>query len=377
VEAHLDSLLETESFSTSKRCQDFLRYIVEETLAGRGTAVKERTIAMDVFGKGADFDPQSESIVRVKANDVRKRLAQAYSFGLEPDVRISLPVGIYQPEFEFAEGEASAASEPPQSRWRRIMLLVCCGVALCGVVSAIAISHWSSPSRLFNPIWKPFSAQDHAVLISLPSPTVYEFRDQDKRLPLQPGGQIPASELREQVSYYVGVGAAYGAARFAEQLALHGRTFYLKFGNDVTFSDLRQGPAILLGATTSQWTLDITQRLHFRFDRLPGTSRIVETSAPNRFWEPVPASPDHPNPESYSLVTRLLASESGYPLLMASGINAYDTQAAVEFLTNPSCFEPFAHQAPDWAGKNFQAVLRVLVHDHSPGQPTLAAWHVW
>ncbi len=370
---HLEALLESEAFSTSRRCRDFLRYIVQETLEGRGAAIKERTIAMDVFGKGADFDSQSESIVRVKANDVRKRLAQAYGSGVAGDIRIALPVGVYHPEFRVAACEAGPAAVVVERR-RRWLWLVAAGAVLLAATAGFV--RWTSPAQPLDSLWDPFVAPGRAVLMSLPAPAVLEVHRPENWLPLREHDVIPTSELHEAETF-TGVGAAYGAARFAEQLASRGKAFYLKFGQDVTFADLRQGPAILLGARTSQWTVDITQSLRFRFDGSGLISRIVDTSTANRRWEPIPVGASHPNAESFSLVTRLLASESGHPLLMASGLSAHDTQAAVEFLTNASCFEQFTRQAPDWPKKNFQVVLRAFVHGHSPGSPAVVAWHVW
>lgn len=310
----------------------------------------------------------------MKANDVRKRLAQAYSSGLADDIRIALPVGAYQPEIQFAEREAPpavAGVERPRGRWRWPVLVS----AVCLAATA-AVAHWMHPAQPFDELWAPFVAPGHAVLMSLPAPTVLEIPHPEHWLPLREHDAIPTSEL-DEAETYTGLGAAYGAARFAEQLASRGKTFYLKFGQDVTFADLRQGPAILLGAMTSQWTVDITQSLRLRLEKADGFNRIVDTSTANRYWEPIPASANHPNAESFALVTRLLASESGHPLLMASGLSARDTQAAVEFLTSAPCFEQFTRQAPDWPKKNFQVVLRAFVHGHSPGSPTIVTWHVW
>ena len=80
--AHLEDLLESHAFAGSRRRQAFLRYVVQETLAGRGPAIKETNIAVDVFGRNNDFDAQTASVVRVTAAEVRKRLAQAYEAGL-------------------------------------------------------------------------------------------------------------------------------------------------------------------------------------------------------------------------------------------------------------------------------------------------------
>src|SRR5271170_3425148 len=99
VRSHLEHLLASQAFAGSRRSQEFLRYVVEETLVGRGHQIKERNIATDVFGKGEDFSSQSESIVRVNASEVRRRLRTAYESGSGEGILIDLPLGSYQPVF--------------------------------------------------------------------------------------------------------------------------------------------------------------------------------------------------------------------------------------------------------------------------------------
>src|SRR5215471_13251706 len=79
IRAHLNELLLSQPFAGSRRRQDFLRYVVEETLAGRGSGIREASIATDVFGRGPEFESNGGSIVRVTGGDVRKGLTQAYT----------------------------------------------------------------------------------------------------------------------------------------------------------------------------------------------------------------------------------------------------------------------------------------------------------
>src|ERR1700682_681356 len=60
VRAALARVLHSHEFRASRRCQEFLRYVVENTLAGRGDTLKERTIGIDVFGRPASYDPSEE-----------------------------------------------------------------------------------------------------------------------------------------------------------------------------------------------------------------------------------------------------------------------------------------------------------------------------
>src|SRR5947209_14565510 len=78
VRHELNRLLESPAFRTSKRCREFLEYIVDHTITGPGDALKERSIGVELFQLPADFDSGQHTIVRVTASEVRKKLAQHY-----------------------------------------------------------------------------------------------------------------------------------------------------------------------------------------------------------------------------------------------------------------------------------------------------------
>src|ERR671933_3018666 len=78
VRAELDHLLESAAFRTSKRCRDFLTYVVQQTMAGRNVTLKERSIGVDLFRLPHDIYTGQHTIVRVTASEVRKKLAQHY-----------------------------------------------------------------------------------------------------------------------------------------------------------------------------------------------------------------------------------------------------------------------------------------------------------
>jgi hypothetical protein len=100
VELELLTLLDSPAFRGSPRSRVFLQFVVEETLAGRQDSLKERTVGIAVLGKRADYDTGADSGVRVRANDVRKRLASHYeTTAPRAGVRIDLPPGAYTPQF--------------------------------------------------------------------------------------------------------------------------------------------------------------------------------------------------------------------------------------------------------------------------------------
>lgn len=99
--AALDKILRSRSFQHSKWHKHFLRYIVEATLAGQSANLKESVIGIEVFKRGVDFDPKIDSIVRVEAGRLRRKLSAYYKTdGTGDAVRIALPKGSYVPTFE-------------------------------------------------------------------------------------------------------------------------------------------------------------------------------------------------------------------------------------------------------------------------------------
>src|SRR5262244_1609941 len=102
VRSALESVISSDAFAPSKRCQDFLRLVVEHALTGDLDSLRERMIGVEMFGRPADYDTSNDAVVRVRATEVRKRLALYYGAPpVGPVVRIELPPGSYVPEFHW------------------------------------------------------------------------------------------------------------------------------------------------------------------------------------------------------------------------------------------------------------------------------------
>jgi TolB-like protein len=109
VRDHLKEMMASRAFAGSKRAQDFLQLIVEHALAGRFDSLRERMIGAEMFGRPIDYDTANDAVVRVKATEVRKKLAQYYQESeKKTGVRIELPVGSYVPNFQWESLETSA-----------------------------------------------------------------------------------------------------------------------------------------------------------------------------------------------------------------------------------------------------------------------------
>lgn len=110
----LDRILSNGDFDASPRSRAFIRYIVEETLAGRQESLSQAAIATRVFGRRGDFDPTVDPIVRIQAGRLRRSLERYYLLaGSSDPVRIELPRGAYVPVMRWATpaGVSQGASD--------------------------------------------------------------------------------------------------------------------------------------------------------------------------------------------------------------------------------------------------------------------------
>jgi len=111
IRNELEAIVSSSAFVGSKRGQEFLRLVVNHALAGRIDSLRERMIGVEMFGRKVDYDTSNDSVVRVRASEVRRRLNEYYS-GLHsrPPVRLDLPPGSYVPIFHWEQPETVAPS---------------------------------------------------------------------------------------------------------------------------------------------------------------------------------------------------------------------------------------------------------------------------
>src|SRR6476661_3519220 len=121
----LERILKSAPLASSPSLSRFLRYIVEETLAGRSGNIREFTLGVHVFDRGDDFNPRLDPIVRVQARNLRTRMAKYYEgAGARDPIRIELRKGTYVPVFHYLteltevvtncpEGDTAVPAEQP------------------------------------------------------------------------------------------------------------------------------------------------------------------------------------------------------------------------------------------------------------------------
>lgn len=134
VEDQLNLILSTPPFQRSSSLSQFLRFIVDLTLDGRADEIKEYRIGSEVFGRGEDFDPRTDTIVRTQAHRLRTLLQNYYSTNPAAPILIDFPKGTYVPLFRSqtnAPTPPAPVSVPPRPNpWR---IAVPAGLALAAL----------------------------------------------------------------------------------------------------------------------------------------------------------------------------------------------------------------------------------------------------
>jgi hypothetical protein len=403
IREQLRAILASPTFHGSRRCQQFLEYVCEKTLHGDGATLKERTIATEVFGRQPQSDLGEDTIVRVGAREVRKRLAQYYVSpnGAAARIRINLPPGAYVPEFRYAETRehkelppaTGPVPAPRQGRKIGILLVLAAAGLLLAVPAAIQWISADPSAELFEQFWGPVFQSNEPLLLAVGHPLVYHpsIRAQkmnEERLPpapfpMQRPLELPANELNGSdlipvPNQYVGFGDMVAATEVASMLGRQSRQVRVRLGSGVDFAELRQSPVLLIGAITNRWTMQLGQNWRFQFGRMADRrNSIIDTQQPGRAWS-LPARDDGLAQEDYILISRIRNSPSGKLILLAAGIKQFGTEAAGRLLADPAKLGAMLANAPaEWETSNLQVVLRARVIGNAPAEPEVVASHVW
>ena len=387
VREELSRVLACHEFRASKRSQDFLRYVVENTLQGHGDMLKERTIGIEVFGRPTSYDPSDDATVRVKAGEVRKRLGLYYSdLGSRNPVRIELPSGTYIPEFHLVDGPPAAAPAlrpdetpaasplpaavpPAQSAVtpRRAVLAAM-------VLAAVAALVWVVTRPVVTPLnqfWAPVLNGSSPLQLCAAYVPVYGVDIDPAITPPSHVGDFTL--LNDQ---FVGGGDLIATSRLVAMLTRLHRPFRVKVGNDVSFTDLRSGPAILVGFSYTKWK-QISNQMRFFVDGYRRPAGITDDGKATE-WVLSGLPRDRHTTEDYAIVSRVFHPDTHAMLVEIAGITQYGTDAAADLITTPDLMAEALRGAPaGWQKKNLQLVLHVKVISGAPSSPTVVKQYFW
>lgn len=426
IRAHLIEILNGAAFRGSRRSQEFLTHVVECALAGQWERLKERSLGIDVFSRDASYDTGGDSIVRVTASDVRKRLMHYYSeCARAPAFRIEIPAGSYIPEFTGLDESArriaadeldraapngegrvnsSVSDSAAQGRFRKLaLLLLAISLAwMLGVISA----HWmSGPSaqtdpryRFYRELLGPIATDTaHETEIALSNPRVLLYLGSNNpaaaawpsamnaRVPPELEQMLNASANDVQVKYpfhfltladhdYTGIGEAVSAFDLGQLMRHIDRPLRLTEARFLNWGAARNVHLIVLGAPQmSSWALENLERSNFTMERdaitnarpLSGERKVYNRSASGNVFE------------DYGLIW-MARLPSGLRQLSMAGLTSAGTAGVGEFFCDPDRMRPVFEELRA-ASKNgaipsdWQVLLHIHVRDNVPLEVSLVA----
>jgi hypothetical protein len=246
--------------------------------------------------------------------------------------------------------------------------------------------------------WGPGFAESQPILICVPEPVVYmpthdffdryasshqgqfanELQRMTQEMPLGPDEKLTWKDLRSVRDLGLATGDVYAAVRLTHFLDAQDRRSQLRIGQNYTFEDLRNSPAVLVGAYNNKWGIQLTWNLRYRFkDGNPRSLQLYDSAPGGQHWERT-LDDQGQVVHDFGLVTRLLDSKTGQFTVTIGGIEADGTQAAAELITNPDYFKQVLHDAPpDWETKNMEAVIETTVTDMIASPPHVVKAYFW
>jgi hypothetical protein len=399
VQEQLELLLASPLFHSSKRYPSFLRLVVARALAGQTDQLKERILGVEIFDRPADYDTNTDPIVRVTAAEIRKRIEQYYHDPKHKhEIRMILPAGSYAPQFYWPghpsgppvtslalPSDASdtlnaqpVATLPDVPRSKRNLLArrmpALALVALMLVIASAALWRVSRPPVL-RQFWEPFVTSPNPVLICVADQSQYStIRLRDAA---DPSHEITLPDsmvalIIDDVSPLVNVAAL---------LRSYGKTSRVLGESNTTLTDLRRAPSIFIGAFDNSWTLRMTSPLRFHF---------ANDAAMNKLWIEDRANPGNYNwmmdrtiqqtgtYSDYAIVARFVDPNLEQLVVVGAGIGRGGTVAAGEFLVDEQRMDDMLKRVPsDWKRKNIEIVLETQVIGDRSGPPRVSAVYVW
>jgi hypothetical protein len=391
--AQIRKILDSAAFRNTEVLKKLLDYLSRQDPAAD---LKEYTIGVEAFGKSPDYDPRTDSSVRVQAGKLRLKLNEYYrTEGAADPVIIELPKG----GFHLEVHERAAPAKPARTPfWRRTMpVWLAFMIAAIGIVGQGLVSDASrEPSYVqwtpeMNELWRPLLFGGRPVMIAIGTPLFNKignsfFRDpalntwdtasQSDRLhnvARALGADQPAPAFT-----YTGVGEAAGAFALERLFLSRQRDLTLQTSDQLTWEDIARHNMIFLGPPKyNQQTLDLPIHQDFEIAHSRVQNLNARPGEPRSFEEKWAPERTHLE-EGHALISRLPGLHNTGEMLILAGSSTECTRAAVEYITRPEYVTPFVRflraqpsGIPPW----FQVVIRTRFKSGTPIAIERVAFH--
>jgi hypothetical protein len=419
IREHLDHILESRAFKGSRRSQEFLQYVVEKSLSGDFEGLKERILGIEIFGCPLTYDTSADAIVRVTANDVRKRLIRYYELeGANSEFRIRLPSGSYLPEFSQASAGFSTLTDPSAlgaltaaqtgnsakyiDRSRRTRLAVCVVLTFALGLGAGLVIWRPRPSEVTRQImpWSAMFQNGHQTqlifcdasieMLQAYLHTSISLSDYANRR-LLPGFNSLPVETQRAANMLGGADFTVTAApvdlrislRISELAQSWSHHLTARSARELLFRDFKtDADFILLGSPRSNpWTGLFEDQLdfHFVFDPARDTE-VCRNSHPKAGELPVyvPTAMGGGTGEAFAIAAFLGNPDQNGNVMILAGSNAEGTEAAAKFVTDLDLLSRTLRKYgidPTGPPRHFEALLRLTTMAGSPNRFEVIALH--
>jgi hypothetical protein len=368
IREQLERILASPLFKNSRRYPILLRFAVERALDGHTEPLKERTLGVEVFGREPDYDTNLDPVVRTTACEIRKRIAQYYHDAThDTELRIEFPAGTYVPEFRlpprpaYPEVATGIAKAPTKSR-----VWVAAGAgAILLAGAALILAATGSRATSLDRFWAPVFASDDPISFYIGGYAT---------------GKEVVSVLDLMESERVAFSDATALAKLATLLAAKKKPYRFRLQTSSQMEDLKDGPALLIGAFNNSWALRLTDQLRYRFvnNRETHVNGIRDSQNAAIAWTGDVSAPYKELKQDYAIVSRVVDPSTGKIVVTASGLAKFGTEAAGEFLTSPKAMEQIGKSAPsNWDRMNIEIVIATDVVGRRAGPPRVVATHFW
>jgi len=398
--AQIERLVNSPVLHGSESLCKLLRYLAEHELDHPGAHPKEYQIATEVFGRRADFDPQSDSTIRVQAGRLRLKLAEYYSSaGAEDPIVVELPKGSYALSFHHrVPGTAHPPSGPYYEKTsqrtterrsiRALAVLSILLAAAVGVIVSLVVTRNSTRRELpagneaapavFRVFWKSFLSGSQETWVIFSNGAFVGRPEIGMRY------FDPLRDSRNVIlDHYTGVGEVLAVHELDRVFGLLRRPLRVKRGSLFSLDDAKNNDLIFVGSPAENLTLreiPSTQEVVFqRLDSGPRKGDLAVVNVHPRSGEPkfLVGSPSNtPLSEDYAVVALVQGLDPARSVLILAGTTTLGTEAAVEYVCEQNSLEKLLSRlslSDTGEVKPFEAVLRVKVTRGVPVETTVVA----
>lgn len=399
----IDTLVASKELHGADSLCKLLRYLANHALEFPEEPLKEYKIATEVFGRSSDFDPQSDSIIRVQAGRLRSKLAEYYqSEGTNDPIIVELPKGSYVPLFHhrgkgaaklhrsvsFKGDEQEARLTPRKLGIAVVALSILLVLSITAIVLLITFrkSYESGlvrseppPPAAFQLFWKPFASDpgepwvvfSNAAFVGRPE-TGLRYYD-------------PTRDSKASVwDHYTGVGEVLAVHSLDRVFGLLHRGLRVKRGSLFTLDDVQNNDLIFVGSPSENLTLkEIPSTKEFVFQRLDSGPRKGDLAIVNVRPEVGESKEYLASPstspfsfEDYAVVALLPGLSPSRSIMILAGTTTFGTQGAVDYVCRQNSVEELLLRlsvSKTGELKPFEALLRVTVTRGVPVQMDLVA----